>query len=420
MTTSYQTNSRYFAYRDGLLYAENVNLMEIAQEYGTPAYVYSSAAVLDVFQGYQKGLEGIPHLIAYAVKANGSLALMHLLAKQGGGADLTSVGEMHLGLKAGIPAERMVFSGVGKADFEIRGALEAGILMFNVESESELIAINRIAKTMHKTAPIAIRVNPDIDAQTHPKITTGLKENKFGLLWEQALPLYLSAAKMENIEILGISAHIGSSLQKTSPLLDTLDRLLALHKELREKGITAKYIDIGGGLGIKYKDEDPESSTEYARKLKDRFASSHATLILEPGRSLVGNAGVLLTRVTYIKRTPVKTFYVVDAGMNDLARPAIYGAHHSIVPVQCSDEAHAVDVVGPICESSDVFGKERQLPACKEGDFLAICSAGAYGFSMSSHYNGRVRPCEILVNGNEYKLVRKRESLDELWRNQII
>ncbi|MDX9752348.1 MAG: diaminopimelate decarboxylase [bacterium] len=416
----YPTNSRYFTYRDGSLFVENADLRQIAKEYATPVYVYSTQAILDVYQGYAKGLEGISHLIAFAVKANGNLAILNLLAKQGAGADLTSGGEMYLAQQGGIPANRMVFSGVGKTEAEIRRALEAGILMFNVESEPELDAIARIAQSMGKVAPIAIRVNPEIDARTHKKITTGLRENKFGILWEQALPLYEKASKMDAVQIVGIASHIGSSLADTTPLLEALDRLLSHYTTLSDMGIRLQYIDIGGGLGINYKGENPESAEDYARKLKHHFQTTGATLILEPGRSIVGNAGLLLSQVTYIKRTPDKTFVVVDAGMNDLARPAIYEAYHAIVPVLAAGETETVEVVGPICESSDVFGRERVLPQCQEGDLLAVCSAGAYGFSMASYYNGRVRPAEVLVQGSQHRLVRKRETVEDLARNQMV
>lgn len=421
MTVSYPTNSRFFTYREGALYAESVPVKEIAETYGTPTYVYSSAAVLEAFDGYKRGLEGIPSLIAYAVKANGNLSILNLLAKAGAGADLTSGGELYVALRGGIPAERMVFSGVGKTDEEIEQGLQAGILMFNVESEPELENIARIAQSMGKKAPIAVRVNPNIDAKTHPKISTGLKEHKFGIPWEQAEAVYQKAAQMEWIEVRGIAAHIGSSLMDVSPLLQALDKLLSLRKSLIEKGIEIPYLDIGGGLGIQYQDTVPAMPEEYTRQVRERIKESGVTLILEPGRSIVGNAGILITKVQYVKKTDDRTFVVVDAGMNDLARPAIYGAYHQIVPVEPQGLAtELVDVVGPICESSDVFGKERNLPSCKAGDYLALCSAGAYGFAMSSHYNGRVKPAEVMVEGDVHRLVRKRETYEELCRHQLM
>jgi diaminopimelate decarboxylase len=419
MTEPYQTNSRFFAYRDNTLFAENIDLNQIAAEYGTPTYVYSTHAILDVINGYKKGLAGIPHHISFAVKANGSLAILNLLARQGVGADLTSIGELHLAREAGIPTSEMIFSGVGKTDDEIREAIQAGILMFNVESEPELDAISRLAREAGKKAPVAVRVNPEIDAKTHKKITTGLRENKFGVLWEQALPMFEKAANDDNLEVVGIASHIGSSLADSTPLLDALDRLLAHFTTLANKGIALKYIDLGGGLGINYNDENPETAEEYGKKLKEKFADTGATLVIEPGRSVVGNAGVLITKVTYVKRSADKVFVVVDAGMNDLARPAIYEAFHAIAPVKAAGGQETVDVVGPICESSDVFGKGRELPVCHSGDLLAVCSAGAYGFSMASYYNGRVRPAEVLVDGDAHRLIRKRETLDDLIRNQI-
>ncbi|MGI6458164.1 MAG: diaminopimelate decarboxylase [bacterium] len=421
MIEPFTTNSRFFHYRKGELLAENVHIMDIVSDYGTPTYIYSSAAILDTFNGYKKGLSGIPHIIAYAVKANGNLSIIKLLADHGAGADLTSAGELYLAQKSGIPADKMVLSGVGKTDAEIEMALDAGILMFNVESEAELENIARIANNLNRTAPISLRVNPDIDAKTHPKISTGLREHKFGVPWEDALELYQKAAAMDCFEIRGISAHIGSSLQDVTPLLQALDRILGLRNTLKEKGIKIEYVDIGGGLGIRYQDEEPALPEDYAARLKEKVKDSGITLIVEPGRSIVGNAGILVSQVQYVKRTEDRTFVVIDAGMNDLARPAIYGAYHRIVPVQLnSDEREVVDVVGPICESSDVFGRHRDLPPLANGNLLAICSAGAYGFSMASHYNGRVKPAEVLVKDDKYYLVRKREELEELIKNQVI
>lgn len=417
--TEFETNSRSFKYRDGELYAESVPLKSIAETYGTPTYVYSTEAVLDAFTGYQKGLEGVPHLICYAVKANGNVAVMKLLVERGAGADLTSAGEMYLAKTAGIPAERMVFSGVGKTAQEIQDALELGVLMFNVESSAELDVIASVAKKLGKTAHISIRVNPNVDAKTHPKISTGLKEHKFGVPWEECLALYEHAASMEPIEIRGISSHIGSSLPDAQPLLDALDKILSLHAQLKEKGIEVPYVDMGGGLGIRYSEETPLSTCEFASRLKEKIKNAGVTLIIEPGRSIVGNAGVLLCETQYVKRTTDRTFVIINAAMNDLARPAMYGAHHNIVPVSTGQPLETVDVVGPICESSDVFGKKLSLPQCKTDDLLAICSAGAYGFSMASQYNGRVRCAEVLVVGDQHKLVRRREELDELTRLQI-
>ncbi|RJP27580.1 MAG: diaminopimelate decarboxylase [Candidatus Omnitrophota bacterium] len=421
MNRKFDANSRFFSYRDGQLYAESVNVAEIAESYRTPLYVYSKSDILDSFQSYKKGLQGIPHLIAFAVKANGNLSILNTLGKEGAGADLTSGGEMHLALRGGIPADRMVFSGVGKTRTEIIDALDVGILMFNVESEPELDAIESIAREKGKPAPIAVRVNPDIDAKTHPKITTGLKEHKFGVPIEHAYHLYRKAVASPYLKIQGIASHIGSSLQDTAPLLEAMQRLLNLKQRLLENGIPIAYVDLGGGLGIRYNRETPDLPETYARKLAERIRDDGATLIIEPGRSIVGNAGILLCRVVYVKRSAERTFVVVDAGMNDLARPAIYGAYHRIVPVHITTEKEEiVDVVGPICESSDVFGRQIPLPPCKSGDLLAICSAGAYGYAMSSHYNGRVRPAEALVEENHHWLVRKRETYEVLWQNQMM
>ncbi len=421
MSKQFDTNSRYFLYRDGNLCVESTSLSDLAKTYGTPLYVYSKSAILETFHGYQQGLNGIPHIIAFAVKANGNLTILNLLGQEGAGADLTSGGEMHSALRAGIPANRLVFSGVGKTRQEISEALDADILMFNIESEPELDTIAQTAQEKNKQAPIAIRVNPDIDAKTHPKISTGMKEHKFGIPIEQAFDLYLKASESPHLKIQGIAAHIGSSLQDTAPLLEALQRLLNMKQRLQEKNIEIQYIDIGGGLGIRYNEESPETPELYGRRLAEKVQESGATLIVEPGRSIVGNAGILLCQVVYVKQTEDRIFIVIDAGMNALARPAIYGAYHRIVPVKQSNQTElTVDVVGPICESSDVFGKQISLPPCQAGDLLAICSAGAYGFSMSSHYNGQLRPAEVLIDNNEHKLIRQRETYEALWQNQII
>ena len=421
MTNTYNTHSSFFSYQQNNLHCENVPVDALAKEYGTPLYVYSKAALLHAFQGYQQGLEGIPHLIAFAVKANGNLSILKLLGEKGAGADLTSGGEMHSALKAGIPTEKLVFSGVGKSDTEIRDAVEAGVLMLNIESEPELDNIQAIAASLGKTANIAVRVNPNIDAKTHPKISTGLKEHKFGVPAERAVALYERAAAMPNIYIRGIAAHVGSSLPDTEPLLHAVEKLLDFKAQLQAKGIKITHFDVGGGLGIQYQNENQETPNQYAGKLRDRLKDEGVTLVVEPGRSIVGNASVLAAQILYVKRTDDRTFVVVDAGMNDLARPAIYGAYHEIVPVNHADgAAETVDVVGPVCESSDVFGKQRVLPNCERGQYLAMCSAGAYGYAMASYYNGRVRPAEVLVDGSTHRLIRRRETHEDLWRNQVI
>ncbi|MFB3785520.1 MAG: diaminopimelate decarboxylase [bacterium] len=421
MSQAFDTRSRFFAYRDGRLFAENTSLDEIAAAWGTPTYVYSLQAILTALQDYQRGLKGLPHLVAFAVKANGNVAILRHLGAAGAGADLTSAGELHAALKAGIPADRMIFSGVGKTDDEIVMALRVGILMLNIESEPELETIARLAAGRGLRAPIAIRVNPNVDPKTHPKISTGLKQHKFGVPWEQARKLYEKAAGISSLEIQGIAAHIGSSLMDTAPLLQALDLLLEFRQYLQNKGIAIPYLDLGGGLGIQYENLVPETPSEYSQKLKQRIKDSGVTLILEPGRSIVGNGGILLTKVAYVKKSDDNIFVVVDAGMNSLARPAIYGAYHHIVPVVMRDgAAQTVDVVGPICESSDVFGKNRHLPPCQAGDLLAICSAGAYGYSMASNYNGQPRPAEVLVDGGHGRLIRRRETLDDMLRNQVL
>ncbi len=394
---------------------------DLIAEYGSPLYVYSQNAILDAFKEYDKGLEGIPHIIAFAVKANGSMAILNVLGKEGAGADLTSGGELYLAQQAGIPADRMIYSGVGKTDREIQMALDAGILMFNIESEPELDRIALWAQKMRKVAPIAVRVNPDIDPKTHPKISTGLKGHKFGVPIEQATALYKRASQMDGIEIRGIASHIGSSLMDSAPLLQALDLLLDFRRGLVKKGIRIPYLDIGGGLGIQYEAQSPDSPLVFAQKVKERVKGEELTLIVEPGRSIVGNAALLLCRVTFVKKNGDKTFVVVDVGMNSLARPAIYGAYHDIIPgVIKNGRARTVDVVGPICESSDVFGKDRSLPPCETGDILAICSAGAYGYAMSSNYNGQLRPAEVLVDRLSYSMIRLRESYEDLLNGQLL
>ncbi len=419
--TEYSTKSRYFEYRKGELFVENVPMRKIHMQYGTPTYVYSKAAILDAFEEYQRGLEGVPHLVAFAVKANGNVNILKMLAQRGAGADLTSGGELYLSLRAGIPGSRIVFSGVGKTDREISEALAAGILMFNIESEPELDNIAKLAGEEGLVAPISIRVNPNIDAKTHPKISTGLKEHKFGVAVERAMDLYRKAATIDSLEIAGISAHIGSSLMDEGPLLHALEKILEIKKQLEQEDISIKYLDIGGGLGIQYEYKAPTRPEDYAHQLKEKIKDKGVTLILEPGRSLVGNAAMLLCRVQYVKRSDDRTFLVVDAGMNGLARPAIYDAYHAIIPVQHRDgQMEQADIVGPVCESSDVFGKQRSLPASETGDLLAICSAGAYGFAMASHYNGRIKPAEVMVDGDTMAVIRERETYDDLCRNQVL
>ncbi len=405
----------FFNYKDGELHAEDVPLSRIAEEHGTPAYVYSQATLQRHITSIDGAFEGIPHLTCYSVKANASAAILRLLAASGLGADIVSGGELFRALRAGIPASRIVYSGVGKTPAEIEYALQSGILMFNVESESELRAINAIAGRLGKKAPVSFRINPDVDPKTHPYISTGLKKNKFGIPHGEALRVYSEAAKMPNISVIGIDAHIGSQLIDVSPFREAAERLGGLIDQIRELGIALKYIDIGGGLGIRYNQEDPPDPSEWAVMITPMIKRTGGTLILEPGRSMVGNAGVLLTRVLYIKTNGDKAFVVVDAGMNDLARPSLYGSYHSIIPVyERKNALRTVDVVGPICESGDFLAKDREMPMPEEGDLLAVMSAGAYGMSMSSNYNSRGRAAEIMVSGGKETAVTRRESWEDL------
>lgn len=400
--------------KNGRLFIEEVSLEELAKQYGTPLYVYSQAALADSFSSYEQALSGLPHLICYAVKANSNLALLQFFAGLGAGFDIVSGGELARVLAAGGRADKVVFSGVGKTTEEMRLALEAGIRCFNVESENELERLNVVAGEMGKIAPISFRVNPDVDPKTHPYISTGLKQNKFGVPIAQAPGLYRRAAAMKNIKILGVDCHIGSQLIDLTPIADALDRVLALVDSLSETGIHLRHIDIGGGVGIRYQDETPPDMTAYRDILASRFRGRSEEIIVEPGRSMVGEAGVLLTRVEYVKAGEDKNFVIVDAAMNDLMRPALYDAFHEIVPVtETEAELLACDVVGPVCETGDFIGLGRHLMV-EEGALLAVLSAGAYGMSMSSNYNSRPRAAEVLVNKNEIHLVRERETLEGL------
>lgn len=399
---------------NGHLHLEEVSLEALARQYGTPLYVYSMSALTQAYAEYETALAGLPHLICYAVKANGSLAVLQHFAKLGAGFDIVSGGELARVLAAGGQPQKVVFSGVGKTADEMRLGLQHGIRCFNVESESELQRLNRLAGEMGKRAPVSFRVNPDVDPKTHPYISTGLKQNKFGIPIQRAPAIYQQAAALPNIEIVGVDCHIGSQLTDLSPIADALDRVLALVDTLAEGGIRLKHIDIGGGVGIRYHDETPPDMGNYRQILQSRLQGRSEEIIVEPGRSLVGNAGVLLTRVEYIKAGEDKNFVIVDAAMNDLMRPALYEAFHEIVPVTESDAVPVrCDVVGPVCETGDFIGLERHL-AAREGDVLAILSAGAYGMSMSSNYNSRPRAAEVLLHKNEIHLVRERENPDAL------
>jgi diaminopimelate decarboxylase len=399
---------------DGRLFLEEVPLDDLAIRYGTPLYVYSSAALTEAYQAYDQALAGLPHEICYAVKANSSLAILQHFARLGAGFDIVSGGELARVLAAGGKPDKVVFSGVGKSEVEMRQALQAGIHCFNVESQSELYRLNRVAGELGMAAPISFRVNPDVDPKTHPYISTGLKENKFGVPVGEALGLYRAAAALPNIRVVGVDCHIGSQLIDLRPLGDALDRVLALVGGLEADGIQLEHIDMGGGVGIRYRQESPPDMTAYGAMLKARMTGRRETLMVEPGRSLVGNAGILLARVEYLKPGEGKNFAVVDAAMNDLMRPALYDAFHDIQPiVERNGVLSRYDVVGPICETGDFIGLERDL-SLHEGDLIAVLSAGAYGMSMSSNYNSRPRAAEVVVDKNKDYLVRERESIDQL------
>jgi diaminopimelate decarboxylase len=405
-----------FGYRNGVLCAEEVPLDELARQFGTPCYVYSSAAIETAYREYADALRGRDALICYSVKANSNLAVLSLLARLGAGFDIVSGGELARVLAAGGDPRKTVFSGVGKSTQEIELALRHDILCLNLESEAELARVAGIARKAGKRAPIAFRVNPDVDAKTHPYISTGLRENKFGVAHRDAERLYAAAAAMPSIEIVGIGCHIGSQLTRSAPLVDATARIVALADRLARNGIGLRHIDIGGGIGIRYQEEKPESIRGFFDSTLGMLAGRRETLLVDPGRSVVGNAGILLARVEYVKPGADRNFLVVDAAMNDLLRPSLYGAWHDVRPVRAESSAGAAvyDIVGPVCESADFLAKERKL-AASEGDFLAVMSAGAYGMSMSSNYNTRPRAAEVLVEGNRARLVRRRESVEELF-----
>ena len=409
----------FFNYRQQRLFAEEVAVTDIAAKYGTPCYVYSRATLERHWRAFDDAFNGHPHLVCYAVKANSNLAILNLLARLGSGFDIVSLGEMRRVLAAGGSPEKIVFSGVGKREDEIRAALEAGIRCFNVEVSGELDRINRLAQELGVVAPVSFRVNPDVDAKTHPYISTGLKENKFGIDIEQAIHEYRRASRMSNIKVVGIDCHIGSQLTQTSPFLDALERVLALVDQLEEEGIKLRHLDLGGGLGIRYRDEQPPLPADYISAILQRLAGRDFEIMLEPGRAIVGNAGILLTKVEYLKPTAGKNFAIVDAAMNDLVRPSLYGAWQDIIPVEASDSEAPLtwDIVGPVCETGDFLGKGRDLNIAA-GDLLAVRSAGAYGFTMSSNYNSRPRPAEVMVDGDQVHLIRARESIEQLWAGE--
>jgi diaminopimelate decarboxylase len=411
----------FFKYHGSELFAEDVSVKGLAEKYGTPLYIYSYHTLLRHFRAYTDAFNDYPHIICFALKANPNIAILRLFAENGGGADIVSGGELYKALDAGIPPQKIVYAGVGKTGDEIRFALRSKILMFNVESEDELREINRIAGIMRRKAPIALRVNPDIDPETHPYIATGLKKHKFGIPIEDAVEHYRIASKMENIKVIGIHKHIGSQITSVSPFVDALRSILLLMDKLSYEGLNIQYLDVGGGLGISYKDEEPPVPKDLARNLIPLLKGRKLTLIVEPGRSIAGNAGILVTRVLYLKRGEVKEFAIVDAGMNDLIRPSLYSAYHHLLPVvRNKRDIVLYDVVGPICESGDFLAKERELRKVKQGEYLAVMGAGAYGFSMSSNYNCRPKSAEVMVKGKQHFLIRKRETYRDLIRDEKI
>ena len=408
----------FFQYKNNQLMAENLPVKQLAEQFGTPLYVYSRATLERHWHAFNNAFGEHPHLVCFAVKSNPNIAILNVMAKLGSGFDIVSQGELERVLAAGGDAAKVVFSGVAKSRQEIARALEVNIRCFNVESEAELLRINQIAGEMGKISPISLRVNPDVDAHTHPYISTGLKENKFGVSVEQAREVYKLAATLSNIKIVGMDCHIGSQLTELQPFLDAVDRLIVLMEQLKQDGIRLKHLDLGGGLGVTYTDETPPHPTEYAKALWEKLSAfSELEIIVEPGRAITANAGILVTKVEYLKSNESRNFAIVDAGMNDMIRPALYQAYMNILEIDRTlvREEKMYDVVGPICETSDFLGKQRKL-AIAEGDYLAQRSAGAYGASMSSNYNSRPRTAEVMVDGDKAYLIRRREALNELWQ----
>nr|WP_314401209.1 diaminopimelate decarboxylase [uncultured Aggregatibacter sp.] len=408
----------FFQYKNNQLMAENLPVKQLAEQFGTPLYIYSKATLERHWHAFDNAFGEHPHLVCFAVKSNPNIAILNVMAKLGSGFDIVSQGELERVLAAGGDAAKVVFSGVAKSHQEIARALEVNIRCFNVESEAELLRINQIAGEMGKIAPISLRVNPDVDAHTHPYISTGLKENKFGVSVEQAREVYKVAATLPNIKIVGMDCHIGSQLTELQPFLDAVDRLIVLMEQLKQDGIHLKHLDLGGGLGVTYTDEAPPHPTEYAKALWEKLSAfSELEIIVEPGRAITANAGILVTKVEYLKSNESRNFAIVDAGMNDMIRPALYQAYMNILEIDRTlvREEKIYDVVGPICETSDFLGKQRKL-AIAEGDYLAQRSAGAYGASMSSNYNSRPRTAEVMVDGDKAHLIRRREALNELWQ----
>ncbi|MFK7863556.1 MAG: diaminopimelate decarboxylase [Pseudohongiellaceae bacterium] len=408
----------HFNFVDTQLFAEDVPVRQIAEEFGTPCFVYSRATLERHYRVYEQALQALPHLICFAVKANSNIAVLNVLARLGAGFDIVSGGELQRVLQAGGEPSKIIFSGLGKTCAEIEQALDAGIHCFNVESEAELSRIGEIAHRKNKIAPISLRVNPDVDAGTHPYISTGLKENKFGIASADALNVYRRAAQIDGIEIVGIDCHIGSQLTSVEPFLDAIDKLLEMVDQLKSEGIVLKHFDMGGGLGVTYDDEKPPQPDELINAVRGRFETRDLTLMVEPGRSIAANAGIFLTQVEYVKTTEFKNFAIVDGAMNDLIRPALYSAWQEIVAAETkAGDSKPYDIVGPVCESADFLGKDRDL-ILEQGDLLAVRSAGAYGFVMSSNYNTRARAAEVMVDGNKTHLIRARETIADLFKDE--
>ena len=411
----------HFEHRGGRLHAEEVPVADIAAAVGTPCYIYSRATIERHWRAFDRAFADQPHLVCYAVKANSNLAVLNVLARLGSGFDIVSVGELERVLAAGGDPGKVVFSGVGKRRDELERGLEVGIHCFNVESEAELLLLERVAAARGQRAPVSLRINPDVDANTHPYISTGLKQNKFGIEVERALAVYTRAAASPHLNLIGVDCHIGSQLTQVAPFVDALERLLALVARLEARGIAIRHLDLGGGLGIRYRDEEPPLPADQAAALLERLRGRPYRILIEPGRAIVGNAGLLVTRVELLKHTEDKSFAVVDAAMNDLLRPALYSAWQAIIPVAARNagEPRRYDVVGPICETGDFLGKDRELTV-EAGDLLAVRSAGAYGFSMSSNYNSRPRVAEVMVDGERFQVVRRRETLADLYAGETV
>ncbi|MEK6589263.1 MAG: diaminopimelate decarboxylase [Nitrospinota bacterium] len=411
-----------FQYKGNQLYCEDVSIGGLAKDVGTPFYLYSYTTIKNHFRAFNSAFSNIPHLVCFAVKANSNIALLRIFVEEGGGFDIVSGGELYRALLAGADPQKIVYTGVGKTEEEIVYALKSNILMLNVESTQELFSIDRAAEETGIKAKVALRVNPDIDAKTHPYISTGLKTHKFGISMTDALEGYRLAQSLKNIEVVGIHKHIGSQITHIRPFVDALERIVAMIDILKREGLNIRYLDIGGGLGITYKDESPPHPKELAEEIVPILKGTGCTIIFEPGRVIVGNAGILVTKVLYTKQSEGKNFMIVDAAMNDLVRPSLYGSYHSILPVSKNSDDHKIvtDVVGPICESGDFLAKDRVLPDFKKDSLAAVMSAGAYGFTMSSNYNSRPRVSEILVKGNKYFMIRRRENYEDLVRGEEI